>query len=47
MTSAKTVLLVGAGLMVAALVGARAEEPAKPAKNTTTLQALKAEIEKL
>ena len=47
MTSAKTVLLVGAGLMVAALVGARAEEPAKPAKNTTTLQALRAEIEAL
>ena len=44
MTSAKTVLLVGAGLMVATLVGARAAEPAK---NTTTLQALKAEIETL
>ena len=47
MRGTTTGLLVGAGLMFAALVSARAEEPAKPAKNALTPEALQAEIDAL
>jgi len=47
MNSIKTALLMGAGLVVAALVVARGEEPAQPEKKARTPETLQAEIEAL
>ena len=47
MKGAKTALLTAAGLVIAAMCGARAEEPVKRAKKAATPEALLAEIEEL